>query len=934
MAQLKIDLIVNDDGTATLKNFAGQGTEILNKLKSAGADLNAGFAKTWAGIAAGAAGAIYAFQQLASYARAPIEAYMEQEKASMKMGMAMKNQGDYSRAALADMEAYAEMIQQTTTVGDEAALSVMANLKSYGMTSEEVKRATKAALDLAAAKEQEGMTITQASELIGKSYLGVTGRLKQYGIVISESIPEGEKFAAVLDFINSKAGGSAQAQLQTYAGQWKFLQNQWSDVQEVLGIGLLKAIEGLLTGAGLIGVTFMTAGEAVLATLATITKPFTLLLQGFAKLAELAGLTQTADVLRSIASATDEAKNSVAAAKEGVLAWTSKQYDAMTATNKVSAAIEGMGAQGKRTLRDLSEEEANRAKEAAKTHQAEMKLAEEQKNTWRKIYEDIGKFEDDQEKEREAALKKFADETAATADANWKAWNKTVADIDKAESDLMKDIEDGYKTTMASIKKEADDRAKYEEKKASDRARFERDIYKDLRGYLKEYYDSSIKLIQSQADEYRKAGVDQVAVADWVAQEMEKAELRKLKASDNWRDGVKAAFIELQNRNTTWAETSYAVASTTFGALEKDLSQNFFNVLTGRFDEVGISWSSLWDSMARTVSNYLAQMATEWLMKGAAAGMDWLVDAFFGFGAGAWEVEKDRITKVHAGEMIIPKEIADLLRGGEPMTGEGWDESAPEGITGKVELSPEMAHAVTQAGQSFFTGLGINMGKNVVLGLLQTAAIVNPAPALTTIGILLGRSAYVGYNAYLDMATFRDIAELATNYGGWQNAYTSFRDIAELARDYSGGYGGYGGGFGGGLGDLGGFEGSAAGGYGESAGMGGAGEAGSGMSAGMGGAGETGSWKYGGISTGPEAGYWARLHGTEAVVPLPDGRSIPISGGADSPELAAELRKLREEFRAAMAEFRAAMTVIAKNAIVSSKILQRWEGDGLPEVRT
>ena len=35
----------------------------------------------------------------------------------------------------------------------------------------------------------------------------------------------------------------------------------------------------------------------------------------------------------------------------------------------------------------------------------------------------------------------------------------------------------------------------------------------------------------------------------------------------------------------------------------------------------------------------------------------------------------------------------------------------------------------------------------------------------------------------------------------------------------------------------------------------------------------------GGMFKGPKSGYPAMLHGNEAVVPLPDGRSIPVSGG-------------------------------------------------------
>lgn len=37
-----------------------------------------------------------------------------------------------------------------------------------------------------------------------------------------------------------------------------------------------------------------------------------------------------------------------------------------------------------------------------------------------------------------------------------------------------------------------------------------------------------------------------------------------------------------------------------------------------------------------------------------------------------------------------------------------------------------------------------------------------------------------------------------------------------------------------------------------------------------------GSFAYGGISAGPRSGYLSMLHGTEAVIPLPGGRSVPV----------------------------------------------------------
>jgi hypothetical protein len=54
----------------------------------------------------------------------------------------------------------------------------------------------------------------------------------------------------------------------------------------------------------------------------------------------------------------------------------------------------------------------------------------------------------------------------------------------------------------------------------------------------------------------------------------------------------------------------------------------------------------------------------------------------------------------------------------------------------------------------------------------------------------------------------------------------------------------------------------------------------------------------GGILSGPKSGYEATLHGTEAVVPLPDGRTIPVQmkGNTNSYEqtklLTMELDKL------------------------------------------
>ena len=77
-------------------------------------------------------------------------------------------------------------------------------------------------------------------------------------------------------------------------------------------------------------------------------------------------------------------------------------------------------------------------------------------------------------------------------------------------------------------------------------------------------------------------------------------------------------------------------------------------------------------------------------------------------------------------------------------------------------------------------------------------------------------------------------------------------------------------------------------------------------------------FRTGGIAVGPKSGYAATLHGTEAVIPLPDGKTIPVemtdftnSMGQQMSVMSAQLMKL-EEIVSAMRD----------NNAISSKILQ------------
>lgn len=174
------------------------------------------------------------------------KAYMVQENAINKLAVAMKNQGDYSKAAITDLQNFASQMQKITTVGDEVTISMLGNLKTYGLMGDELKQAAKTALDFAAAKKTEGLTVKTASELIGKAYVGETGALSRYGIIIDKSLKGTQKFDAVMKQLQHRFGGAAQAELNTYAGQWEQIANIWGDIKEGIGAMVLSITNDLI----------------------------------------------------------------------------------------------------------------------------------------------------------------------------------------------------------------------------------------------------------------------------------------------------------------------------------------------------------------------------------------------------------------------------------------------------------------------------------------------------------------------------------------------------------------------------------------------------------------------------------------------------------------------------------------------------------------
>jgi len=219
MAEKRAELII------TLKDMASAG---VSKLSGGLETLRANFLAVSAAVGG-----------LVALGASAVKSYLESEAAVNKLNVALKNQGIFSDELSKEMQAYSSQLQKTTAFSDEAVTETQALLTTFGLAGSNMKQATQAALDLSTGL---GVDLKTATMILGKSFSGETGTLSKYGITIDESIPRAEKFDEVLRQLNTRFGGSAQAQLNTTIGQFEAMKNQFDDMKESIGQGMIPVI--------------------------------------------------------------------------------------------------------------------------------------------------------------------------------------------------------------------------------------------------------------------------------------------------------------------------------------------------------------------------------------------------------------------------------------------------------------------------------------------------------------------------------------------------------------------------------------------------------------------------------------------------------------------------------------------------------------------
>jgi len=224
MAERKVDIIISaqDAFTSTLSKARASFDSFADGVKGKAEQLVN--LKT-VSIAAGAALAGLGYEMAKA-----VEAASESEAAEKRLTTAL----GYRSQALIEQ---ASALQKTTAFEDDAVVGAQALIAAYVKDESQIKAATRATLDRAAAK---GMDLQSAAELVAKSLGTETNALARQGVEVEGAIGSAKRLESLTTNIARLFGGQAAAQAETFSGKIFQLKNTFGDLQEEIGFVITK----------------------------------------------------------------------------------------------------------------------------------------------------------------------------------------------------------------------------------------------------------------------------------------------------------------------------------------------------------------------------------------------------------------------------------------------------------------------------------------------------------------------------------------------------------------------------------------------------------------------------------------------------------------------------------------------------------------------
>ena len=166
-----------------------------------------------------------------------VRAAQAQEAAVTDLNSALQSAGTFSQEASQDIQEFANALQASTTIGDEAVLQGVALAQSFVKTADEAKALTAAALDFAKGAD---LNFTEAIRRLGRGVQGSAADLANFAPAIRNLTKEQLAAGEATRIIAERFAGAAASETRTFQGAITQLSNQFGDLTEIIGDAFIK----------------------------------------------------------------------------------------------------------------------------------------------------------------------------------------------------------------------------------------------------------------------------------------------------------------------------------------------------------------------------------------------------------------------------------------------------------------------------------------------------------------------------------------------------------------------------------------------------------------------------------------------------------------------------------------------------------------------
>jgi hypothetical protein len=223
MANVVVSAIATFNGKA-LKKGKKEISSFEKQVKS--------FAKVFAAAFSGRA--------LINYSRNAIKAFAADEKAAKSLEVQLRNTGFAFSAP--GVEQYIARLQGLYGVLDDELRPAFQQLLTATGSITKSQDALQTALNVSAAT---GRSLSEVSAALTRGFSGNTAGLSRLGAGISKATLKTGNMDKIMEELNAKFAGQAQARLTTYAGKMDLLKVASENVKEEIGKGILGALDAL-----------------------------------------------------------------------------------------------------------------------------------------------------------------------------------------------------------------------------------------------------------------------------------------------------------------------------------------------------------------------------------------------------------------------------------------------------------------------------------------------------------------------------------------------------------------------------------------------------------------------------------------------------------------------------------------------------------------